>query len=649
MNAYYPNMFKPLTIGNVTFKNRVFSAPSTGHMIQNNAPSYPEPSYICNYLEKAKGSVACVNCGGQKVTLTGRNPIHTEFNITDPTGWRNFIHFTEALHFYDAKCSYELIHFGSEGEYTEEAKKEIIYGCSDFTRSDGVVFHEMPYEEMDKLADRYAELAACVKRCGFDILLIHGGHGTLLQEFLSPRSNHRKDEFGGSISNRARFPTMVLDRIREKVGRELLIEYRISGSECIPGGFEIDECIEFVKLVQDKIDIIHISAGVVREPRLRAITHPTGFLPPACNAHLAAAVKACPDIHIPVLTLGAFQNPEDIEAVLSDGKADIVAMARGLIADPYTVRKAKCGKKDEIVPCIKCFHCLDDFKSTHFYSCAVNPIAGRETYLDMLVPKEYEKKKVAVIGGGPGGMKAAISAAQRGHAVTLYEKNGALGGQLGDVDTIDFKYDLRNYKEYLIRQLNKSGVEVRLNTTATPEDIEKQGYDSVIAAIGAEPVILPIPGIENAIHATDSFANADKVGQRVVVVGGGQVGCEAGVFFGKMGKTVTVLEMRDELAPDAQRTYREELIGQVGDHAGSITGAKCTKISVLGVEYIGEDDQSHMLEADTVILAVGFKPKRAEAEAFRLCAEDFRKIGDCAEVGNVKTATRSAFDAAMTV
>ena len=230
MNQHYPHMFAPLTVGNITFKNRVFSAPTTAHMIQNNAPSYPEPSYIATYLEKARGGVACVSCGGQKVTLTGRNPVHTEFNITEPAGWRNFIHMTSAMHFYDARCSYELIHFGSEGEYTEEARKDIIYGCSDFVRGDGLRFHQMPVEEMEKLAARYAELAECVRFCGFDTLLIHGGHGTLLQEFVSPRGNHRTDEFGGSLENRARFPLMVLDAIRGRVGRDLLIEYRISGS-----------------------------------------------------------------------------------------------------------------------------------------------------------------------------------------------------------------------------------------------------------------------------------------------------------------------------------------------------------------------------------------------------------------------------------
>lgn len=653
MNAYYPHIFEPLTIGNVTFKNRIFTAPSMGHMIQNNAPTYPEMPMIANYLEKAKGGAAQVECGGQQVNDPGRNPIHSNFDIEDPTGWRNFIHFTNAIHFYDAKASYELIHFGSEGEYTKEAlAKGKPFACSTFTRKDGVEFQEIPEEEMDKLADRYASLAECVKFCGFDTLLIHGGHGTLLQEFVSPRSNHRTDKYGGSMENRARFPLMVLDRIRERVGRDLLIEYRISGSECVPGGFEVDECIEFFKIIQDRIDIAHISAGVVREPRLRAITHPTGFLPEAANAYLAKAVKACPDIKIPVLTLGAFQQPEAIERVLANGEADIVAMARGTIADPYTVEKIREGRPGDIVPCIKCFHCLDDFKNTHYYSCAVNPIAGRETQLDMLVPKEYEKQNVAIIGGGPGGMKTALLAAERGHKVTLFEKKGTLGGQLNDADFMSFKYDLKNYKNYLIRHVETNpNITVKLNTEAKPEEIQAMGFDSVVCAIGAKPLIPPIPGVDgsNVIWAGDSFFKPEEVGRSIVVIGGGQVGCETGVHYGTNGKQVTILEMQPSLAPDAMRTYREELEGQVHDHCTAITNARVTKIEADGVTYTDAAGESHKVPCDTVILAVGMKALTAEAETFRGCAENFRKLGDCVKVGNVKTVTRAAFDAAMTL
>ncbi|MCD8144899.1 MAG: FAD-dependent oxidoreductase [Oscillospiraceae bacterium] len=653
MNQDYPHIFQLLTVGNVTFKNRIFSAPSMGHMIQNNAPTYPEPAMIKNYLEKAKGGVAQVECGGQQVNQPGKDPIHSNFDIEDPTGWRNFIHFTDAIHFYDCKASYELIHFGGEGEYTEEAKKGVIYGVDDFVRaSDGLHFREMPEEEMSKLADRYADLAECIKFCGFDTLLIHGGHGTLLQEFLSPRTNHRTDKYGGSIENRARFPMMVLDRIRERVGRDLLIEYRISGSECVPGGFEIDECIEFFKLIQDKIDIAHISAGVVREPRLRAITHPTGFLPPACNIYLAEAVKKCPDIHIPVLGLGAFQDPRGIDDALAAGKADIIAMARGLIADPQVVRKAAQGRPQDIVPCIKCFRCLDEFKNTHQYVCSVNPTAGREDFTDMMIPKTWEKQNVAVIGGGPAGMVAAMEGAARGHKITLFEREATLGGQLKDAAFMSFKYDLLKYERYLINHVqNDPNIRVLTGVEATPQMIASMGFDTVLAATGATPIVpRSIPGIDGTtvMTAGESFFSGKPVGEKVVVIGGGQVGCEVGVHYGSQGREVTILEMKDSLCPDATRTYKEELQGQVSDHCkAAITGGTCTSITDQGVSYRDKAGEEHFIPADTVILAMGMRSLHAEAEAFRDCAPVFRAIGDCVKVRNVQKAVRAGFDAAM--
>lgn len=646
----YPHMFQPLKVRHVTFKNRVFSAPSLAHMTQHTASTSPETPYLLHYVERARGGAACVSCGGQPVVRTNQSKIHAKLEITDQAGWRNFIRLTDAIHLYDAKCAYELVHFGTEGEFDAEARQQKQYGCSDFLRSDGLQFYEMPEEEMDKLADRYADLAEGVKACGFDTLLLHGGHGTLLQEFLSPRSNHRTDSYGGSLENRARFPRMVLDRIRARVGRDLLIEYRISGSECVPGGFEVDECIAYLKLIQDQIDIIHVSAGMVRQPRLRAITHPTGFLPPAPNAHLAAAVKADPDIHAPVLTVGAFGTPQLIEETLAAGKADLVAMARAIIADPALPEKARTNRAEEIRPCIKCFYCLDGFKDSHAYGCSVNPVAGREYELSLLPSCRCEPKRVAVIGGGPAGLTAAAECARRGHAVTLYEKSDTLGGQLKDAAFLSFKYDLKEFERYLIRQAERAPIKLRLGHAVTPEELSQAGYDAVLCAIGAAPLIPPIPGVDrpHVLWAGDSFFAPERVGNQIVIIGAGQVGCETAVHYGMAGKQVTLLEMEPEAARDAMRTYREELIGQLADCGCRVlTGWRCLEIRDGGVLCQTGAGAQQTIPADTVLLAAGMRARREEAESFRPCAPIFRSIGDCERAANVRLAVRAGWNAAF--
>lgn len=651
-HAVYPHIFQPLTVRHVTFKNRIFCAPSLAHQTQHTDATSPETSYLLHYVERARGGAACVSCGGQPVVRTNKSKIHAKLEITDQAGWRNFIRMTDAIHMYDAKCAYELVHFGTEGEFDAEARAQKQYGCSDFVRPDGLRFYQMPEEEMDKLAERYADLAEGVKECGFDTLLLHGGHGTLLQEFLSPRSNRRTDSYGGSLENRAKFPMMVLDRIRQRVGRDLLIEYRISGSECVMGGFEIDECIAYTKMIQDKIDIIHVSAGMVREPRLRAITHPTGFLPPAPNAHLAAAVKADPEITIPVLTVGAFKEPELIERTLAEGKADLVAMARAIIADPAIPEKSRLGREADIRPCIKCFYCLDGFKNSHAYGCSVNAECGREYELALLKPGQDESKRVAVVGGGPAGMTAALECLKRGHAVTLYEKQSELGGQLKDAAYMSFKYDLKEYEDYLIRQVERSDVEVHLDHAVTPEELEREGYDAVICAIGAGVRVPDIPGIDRpeVLWVGDSFYAPEKIGERVVILGGGQTGCEAAVHYGMEGKQVTVLSRSQRPAKDAMRTYREELMGQLEDYRCQVmAGWRCLEVRAGSVLCENGDGERCEIPCDTVLLAAGMEPLAKQAEAFRACAPVFRRIGDCDRVATVRQAVRSGWNAANTL
>ena len=646
----YPHLFEPLEVGGVTFKNRLFTAPTMHHTIQDDV-SYPQESFIASYAAAARGGAAQVSCGGQPITRGDDSPFHARFDISDPANWRNFVHLSDAVHFYGAKASYELLNFGGEDEVSlARLAAGPVYACSGFTRADGVHFAQMPLEEMERQADRYAELARCVRLCGFDTLLIHGGHGTLLQEFLSPRSNRRDDEFGGSLENRARFPLMVLDRIRAAVGRDLLIEYRISGSERVVGGFEVEECIEFLVLAQDRIDIAHISAGVVREPRLRAVTHPTGFLPDACNAYLAAAVKADPRIHIPVLTVGAFRHPEEAERVIAAGGADLVATARATIADPAFAEKARRGRTEDIVPCIQCFRCLDEFKDTHRYRCSVNPVAGQEQFVERLAAGPRAALRVAVVGGGPAGMSAALEAARRGHEATLFEASGRLGGQLNLLEGVPFKRGLSEYATYLRKHVQANPrIEVRLLSAPVPEELVAEGFDEVIAAVGAvpaEPPALVAPGAD-VRWAGEAFAAPEAVGARVAVVGSGEVGCEAAVWLASRGHEVTLLARGEVLARHALRTYREELLGQLDDAGVAVVRrAQVLAFEQGGVRYRDAEGTPRLLEVDTALCAVGMRPRTDEAERYRRCAPVFRAIGDCRGGGSVADATWDAFCAA---
>ena len=647
----YPHLFEPLRVKGTTFRNRLFTAPTMHHTIQDEVP-FPQESFVVSYAQAAKGGAAQVNCGGQPVLPGDDSPFHACFDISQPAGWRNFVHLSDAVHFYGAKASYELLNFGGEDELSpERLAAGPVFACSAHTRADGVRFEQMPVREMERQARRYAQLAECIRRCGFDTVLIHGGHGTLLQEFLSPRSNTRTDEFGGSLSNRARFPLMVLRAVREAVGDDLLIEYRISGSECVEGGFQVDECIEFLSMAQGYIDIAHISAGVVREPRLRAVTHPTGFLPEGCNAYLAAAVKASGRVRIPVLTVGGFRSPEACERVLAAGEADLVATARATIADPDFARKAARGRAEDIVPCIQCFRCLDEFKDTHRYICSVNPRAGQELLLSHLEPDRRAPRRIAVVGGGPAGMRAAVEAAERGCSVVLFEASGRLGGQLAALEGVSFKRGLVDYADYLRRRVREcEAIELRLNEAPDPAELAKAGFDEVVAAIGGEPAVPEALGADGprVVWAARAFERPQIMGGRVAVVGSGEVACEAAVFAAGLGREVTLLARGEELARRAMRTYREELVGQIADaqvrviHRAQVqafeeAGAVCFR-DAAGVE--------RRLEVDTALYAVGMRPRADEAERYRACAPVFRAVGDCRRVGSVASATWDAYAAA---
>ncbi len=644
----YPHIFTPYQIGNIRLKNRIFTAPTTRHTLQDNLTAFSEGSFAY-YINKAKGGSALITIGA---VLMDINPPASRFSpiydLSNKLTRRAFRNLTNAIHTYDARVTLELLYLGPQRHTKKSAENKLIYGVCNDTLKNGVVTAEIPEEVMYELAEGYAQNALYAKECGFDGILLHGGHGMFLEQFLSPLYNKRTDQYGGSLENRARFPKLIVDRIREKVGRDFLIEYRISGSERVEGGFDLEECISYIKMIQDRIDLIHVSAGDSQTSHTRAVMHPSGFLPEAPNAYLAAAVKQS-GIRIPVVTIGSFQDPETIEQTLAAGRADFVTIARGHIADPATVSKAYEGRREEIRPCIKCFRCLDDEKTKEVFHCSVNPWIGREHLLPKMIAEASRPKKIIIAGGGPAGMEAAIVSAERGHEVILLEQGDKLGGKLNFSQHVEFKYDLQKFVQYLIRTVKKMKIEVRLNTTATRELLEQENPDHVIAAIGARPVVPDIPGLYNAriMPAEEIYGKEDSLEKKIVVIGGGQVGCETALHLAQCNKQVRLLEKGEVLAADAVHTYRIPLLERLETSVSCITGANVLEIRNGRVLYQDDNGEEAAAEGELIVLAAGYKEKADEADALFSHSYGFRIIGDAARVGSVENAIRTGFEAGI--
>ncbi len=630
-----PKVLKPVRIGNVLLKNRIVSAPTTMHSLSN-GELYPSEDAISFFESRARAGVGMVTVAGLKVGKDvaddGQN---TAWDVNQPNHRNKLMELVERVHFYGAKISMELIGIFPEG-YT------VSDGCSIMGWATG---HEITREAMETFKEEWAQAAADLVDCGFDAILIHSGHSVPLAQFLSPLTNKRTDEYGGSTENRCRYLIEILDAIRARVGNKLLIEVRISGTEFEEGGIDLEEGIRIGELIQDHLDILQVSAGM-HNPKWMTWVHPCGFRPPMPNVCVAEAFKKTGKFHVPIVTLGAIDSLESAESIIADGKADLVTMARSLIADPELIHKGMAGKTADVTPCIKCMRCHDSTVYGHHFQCAVNPTAGLEASLNKLVQEPGECKKVAIIGGGPAGMKAACVASDRGHQVTLFEATNRLGGMLHYAGYFSFKYPVKDYMNWLIGQVNKRPIDVKLSTKATPETV--QGYDAVLVAIGAEPLILPVPGVEQAKVAIETLGHEEELGSSVILIGGGQVGCETALHYAKLGKKVTVMEMQSELAPDASTTGRNELLTEIAAEPNFIplTGAKCVSLTATSVTY-EKDGKQETITADSVVLSAGMKAKTQEADAFIGTALDFAEIGDCVRARTVEYATKEAYYAAV--
>jgi 2,4-dienoyl-CoA reductase-like NADH-dependent reductase (Old Yellow Enzyme family)/thioredoxin reductase len=652
MNNKFPNLFSPLKVGSHTYKNRIIAAPI--YCGTFGTIPFLSDVFFQAFEERSKGGCAQVTVGETPVDFEYANrepfePIdYADFKSPSFTALKRAADMIRAN---GAFALIELSHCGESKLFIPGLKNPI--GPMGYVRNDGVAVIAMDNTMMQSVCNNFIACARYMKRAGFDGVMIHAGHGWLLHQFLSARTNSRKDEYGGSLKNRARFPMRVIEGVRNAMGRDFIIEVRVSGDERTENGMGIEETAEFCKMIQGLADIIHVSVGVYRDPVLSG-EFSSVFAPHGLNAGLSEAVRKA--VSIPVTVVGGINSPEQAEKLIAEGKCDFVAMARQLTADPEFANKSASGREDDIAPCLRCYKCfpgplednIDDLSS--LFGCSVNPEAF---YFDrsVLDSKPRGKRNVLVIGGGVAGMEAAVVAADRGHRVTLVEKSDSLGGLLKFADTDAYKKDLGAFKDMLVRRVMKRGINILLGKEITAADISSFGADAVILAIGSTPVAPSIDGIENAIKALDVYKETSKVGQRVVMVGGGLVGCEAGLHLAKNGRDVTIIEMLDRVAQDSYKMHRIGLIDEMDRMLTYRTGLKCTSIKPDGITVIDRENREEFLAANTVIYAVGMRPKKEEAEKLRFSIKDIPvyEIGDCVNAAKVYDAVRQGFIAAMSI
>lgn len=651
--SHYPHLFAPIRVRGAYIKNRVESAPMSP---SGDVPFYTREAFEM-YNSIAKGGAGIVTLGEAGVHSLTDHAHPTMPHLDDETLLPSLIQTVDTVHKWGALASIELTHSGCRAKGAFLAEGGYVIGPSAMEANlygDKVL--EMDEDMMNTIADAYANAAYMAEFAGCDIVNIHGGHGWLISQFLSDLNNHRTDQYGGSVENKARFPLMIVDRIRQKCPN-LIIEFRLSGEEETEGGIPIEETVEFAKLLDGKVDIIHVSAATFHDTSSSARMFPTVFYPRGCNVENAAKIKAVVK-HSLVAVVGGINDPDFMESVLADGKTDFVSVGRQFIADPDWPKKARTGKADEISKCIRCETCISAGFIPHvpFSSgvlrCSVNPTWGREYENTRKEEKVEQAKKILVAGGGPGGMEAAITAARRGHSVILCEKNDHLAANLDYAKQISFKQDIVEFlKSMVIKVQRTPNLELRLNTEVTEDLIRAEKPDVIIAACGAEPTVPPIPGLDRPMvhHVTELYKKHLSVGNKVVIIGGGLAGCEEGLGLAYEGHDVTIVEMKDGLAKDAPYIHWRHLLEKMDKTVRSYCSAQVLSVEDTGVKIADSEGRELLLEADTVLVATGMRGTLPKLDSWHDLAEEVIFVGDCRKASKILEAMRTGYCAGLTV
>jgi len=631
----FTKLFEPLSVGAMEIPNRIVM-PAMGTNMANSDGTVSDRTRNY-YVERAKGGVGliiveatCVDPGGKAMP----NQLCIDRDEVIP-GLKSLVN---AVHRYGTKIAIQLHHAGRQTDSATVGAQPVAPSAIPGVLK--VVPRELTTGEIKRLVEAYAEGARRAKEAGADAVEIHGAHGYLVDQFLSPYSNRRNDEYGGDLERRMRFALEIVELCRTKAGEKFPLLFRISADEFIPGGLTLKETrIIARRLEESGVDCIHVSCGAY-ESMFRFM--PPASTPPGSMVYLAREIKKM--VRVPVIAVGRINTPELAEKILKKNDADMVSIGRPLIADPEFARKAKEGRPEDIRPCIVCMNCVDMLaNSTGPILCTVNASVGKEGEY-VLSPVE-KPRRIMVIGGGPAGMECARIAATRGHKVVLYEKDTELGGQMMLASKPPYKEDVGLFAKYLVRQLSKLGVDLKLGVKVDKSLVIKEQNDVVVVAAGSEALIPEIPGVNtrNVFTAREVVGGKKKVKKDVVIVGGGQVGLEAAEMLMKQGKRVKVVEMLRKVGVDMGVHSRRLLVGRLRGKVAFEMMAKVVRIEDGGVVVQREGGKEEFIKAESLILAVGIKRMTELFEKLKGEAIELYSIGDCAGGGKIRDAIADGF------
>lgn len=630
MKTLFPRVFESTKIGSMELKNRLVMPPMGTRLHQ--VDGFVNQPLIDYYAARARGGVGLIVV---EASYSSSNNLQYRLLVSDDKFIPGLRKLVDAVHAHGAKVALQISPHQGRMDFNETlsaaGKKNPLSGKES---------RALTVAEIEKMVEEFGEGSHRAKKAGFDAVMVHGAHGYIAHDFLSPLSNTRTDQYGGSLEKRAKFSLDLVKAARARTGSDYPILFRLVCDERLEGGIGIKDAIETAKLLQAAgVDALDVVSGALESGEW--IT-PSMYFPTGYNVHLAREMKQA--LSIPVSVAGRIKNPYLVDEIISTGRADLVDIGRAVISDPDFPQKMQEGRLEDITPCIACLKCQQTIAGNKPIICSVNPATGREGEIN--TAPAGKKKNVMVVGGGAGGMQTAIMAARRGHRVTLWEKSARLGGTANIAAVPPGKDDILPFVDYLARELGKANVEVKLEKEATPSAILEASPDAVVLAVGAKPLVPKVEGLSRdgrTVTYVDVLSGKADLAARVAVIGGGYVGCETALYLAENGHEVTIVEILDQVANDAYMRIRKSLLEKLSQKKVKIyAGVKEEKVTDSGLLITDKEGKQTAIEADSILISCGATPNKDLLNALQGKVPELYEVGDCVQCHNLQTAVRDA-------